>query len=452
MMDEVFWSDLLLALEDGHVVPVVGPGLVQVDTDTGPVSLGHFLARQLAIELAVAPERLPPNFDTNDVICAASNFQGDPNTLSRCMVRILDRLQIDPPEVLSQLASIDAFSLFINVSYDALLEAALLKARGDRPLVLAWKYGPTHDIPPGALPSAVVYHLFGLATPRTPFAITDGQVLEHMHNLLTSPSKPQCLLDRLRESHLLLLGVSFPDWLARLFIRLAREHPLWDSRSVMEIVTEPEGSENRLIGFLKRFSPRQTHVPPAVRPTDFVAELHRRWNLKHSAASRRLVSGMAPRPRGMEPGTVFLSYAREDREAATRLARLLVEQGIEAWMDDRLVPGDDYEDRILHHVRTCGAFIPLLSRHTANDAERWYRREWDMALDRLSAFRGTGRRFIFPVLLEGITEDELAPYAGEILRHQTSRLTDSGLTPDLYDQLRTAQRLYRRDLTRQPAT
>ena len=37
IIDEIFWSDLLLAIEDGHVVPVVGPGLIQVDTESGPV-------------------------------------------------------------------------------------------------------------------------------------------------------------------------------------------------------------------------------------------------------------------------------------------------------------------------------------------------------------------------------------------------------------------------------
>ena len=446
IIDEIFWSDLLLAIEDGHVVPVVGPGLIQVDTESGPVSLNHYLAQQLAIELGVQTECLPLNFDTNDVICATKDFQGDPSTFYRCMLRIVGRLQLDTPEVLYQLASIDAFGLFINVSYDSLLETALLETRGVNPIVLASKCGP-NDIPIANTSSAVVYHLFGLAKPRMHFAFTDGQQLEHMHYLLSSPSAPKVLLDRLRESHLLLLGVSFPDWLARLFIRLAREKPLWDSRSVMEIVTESDDSKNQLIGFLQRFSPRQTHIPKTVDPKAFVAELHSRWKSRRLSTSGHVVSVMPQKPKGMATGSVFLSYAREDREAAARIAKLFEEQRIEAWMDERLVPGDDYEDLILSRIRTCGAFIPILSKHTANDEERWFRREWGAALDRLSALRCTGRKFIFPILIGNITERELAPHAEEILRHQTTRLTEIGLIADLYEQLRDAQRLYRRDLT-----
>ena len=50
-----------------------------------------------------------------------------------------------------------------------------------------------------------------------PFAVTDGQMLELMHDIMVGPRRPDKLIAKLQESHLLILGVNFTDWLASLF-------------------------------------------------------------------------------------------------------------------------------------------------------------------------------------------------------------------------------------------
>lgn len=66
----------------------------------------------------------------------------------------------------------------------------------------------------------------------------------------------------------------------------------------------------------------------------------------------------------MNKPTVFLSYAREDLEKATRLCNDLTRAGIEVGFDqEKLLPGQDWKATIQEHVNSCEFFIVLLSMH-----------------------------------------------------------------------------------------
>ena len=60
--DELFWNDLLLAIEKGKVIPVVGPDLLTVQVDGVDLPLYVWLAQQLASRNKIAPVDLPPDF------------------------------------------------------------------------------------------------------------------------------------------------------------------------------------------------------------------------------------------------------------------------------------------------------------------------------------------------------------------------------------------------------
>ena len=58
-LDEDAWDDLLDFIEDRRVIPIVGPELLKVHTDTGPRLLYDWLAEKLAGRLGVDTSLLP---------------------------------------------------------------------------------------------------------------------------------------------------------------------------------------------------------------------------------------------------------------------------------------------------------------------------------------------------------------------------------------------------------
>lgn len=67
-------------------------------------------------------------------------------------------------------------------------------------------------------------------------------------------------------------------------------------------------------------------------------------------------------------GKVFISYAREDRDAARKLASLLEQQGFEVWWDWNLVGGADFRNEIHKHLDECQKAIVLWSRASTKSA------------------------------------------------------------------------------------
>ena len=47
-MDDDAWDDLLNYIEEKRVIPIIGPELLKVDTDTGPRLLYDWIAEKLA--------------------------------------------------------------------------------------------------------------------------------------------------------------------------------------------------------------------------------------------------------------------------------------------------------------------------------------------------------------------------------------------------------------------
>ena len=52
-LDEDAWDDLLNYIEERRVIPIIGPELLKVDTETGPRLLYDWVAERLAVKLGV---------------------------------------------------------------------------------------------------------------------------------------------------------------------------------------------------------------------------------------------------------------------------------------------------------------------------------------------------------------------------------------------------------------
>ncbi len=453
--EDVLWDDLLPAIEEGQVVPIVGRDLLMVETDSGTQPYHHLLAERIASELKIPTDRLPPDFETNDVVCAYKEFHGDPLAVRpQLVLKIIKDMQVQPPEALRLLAEIPNLTLFISTTFDTLLEEAITTARGRRPAVVA--YPPASNLIDydDALidqSGSLVFQMLGRVSVSSTFAVTEGQMLEQMHDFMAGEARPKKLIAKLQQSHLLILGVGFPDWLARFLLRLARSRPLWDSRMITEVIADGRVMQKEFAQFLQRFSPQQTHLYTKGSPVDFVRELNRRWFEAHPKTSPASPTPTASKekPADMSSGSIFISYAHEDEQSAFRLADGLTAAGLEVWIDRRLNPGDDFQNIISQYIRDCCAFVPLLSSNTQDDSPRWFRKEWAQAIQISSSYFGTDSSFLFPVVIDETPSNDLIEFRRNLFGRTAVRALKGDVPPELISQLDSAQKAYRKRNTRQ---
>src|SRR3984885_1271224 len=119
----------------------------------------------------------------------------------------------------------------------------------------------------------------------------------------------------------------------------------------------------------------------------------------------------------------FLSYASQDAGAAQALSKALRAAGIEVWFDQSELRGGDVWDRkIRQQIRDCAVFIPIISAHTQQRAEGYFRLEWRLAEQR-SHLMGRNRAFIVPVVLDAVAEKD-ADVPDSFLAVQWTRVPD----------------------------
>jgi len=103
---------------------------------------------------------------------------------------------------------------------------------------------------------------------------------------------------------------------------------------------------------------------------------------------------------------VFLSYASQDTQAAQRICEALRATGIEVWFDQsELRGGDAWDQMIRKQIKACAIFIPVISRHTHERREGYFRLEWNLAVDR-SRLISTTQAFLVPVVIDDTREDD----------------------------------------------
>lgn len=96
--------------------------------------------------------------------------------------------------------------------------------------------------------------------------------------------------------------------------------------------------------------------------------------------------------------TVFLSYARQDAQAVSRVADDLRRRGVELWMDRQdLVAGDEWLPQIEAAISKADFMLVFISNASLNSA--WVQREYQVAFQSQAKTGGTR---LIPVLLERV--------------------------------------------------
>ena len=141
--DEDAWDDLLNYIEERRVIPIIGPDLLRVQTDSGLRPLYVWLAEKLAARLSVDAASLPQPLSLNDVVCSYLGQRGRREEAYTRVRSIMREVDFDPPPALKQLADITDFDLFVTTTFDPLLEKAInLQRYGGQPTVEVIAYAP----------------------------------------------------------------------------------------------------------------------------------------------------------------------------------------------------------------------------------------------------------------------------------------------------------------------
>ena len=418
------WTRLLDYIQAGLVVPIVGRELLRTSIDGATQYVPAYLARQLCeragLSWTAELETLSdPIGKVVERLLESPRGRNWPYTaLFQLTTDLQDRTE--PPEAFAKLAEIP-FRLFVSTTSDSYLERAVNAARfggAPRTVVPPYALGSTADlVERGHAGPVTVFPLLGVANPSPDYAVTDEDVLEFVYQF-QAKGTPRGLLDALRQSHLLLIGSGFSDWLTRFLVRLAKPERLWASTTgqLTHFVADAAASGDPDLRAFLQHPLSDTEMFAVDTAAEFVDELHRRWKLRHPVAEPERPSAIrgaaapstASPPPALEPaaGGVFLSYAREDYDAACRVRDALDAAGIDVWFDKRgLETGHDYEQRIARQIARSHAFIVVISRTSLTDEPRFFRFEWREAEER-SKFVAFDLPYIMPVCIDDTSMDE----------------------------------------------
>jgi hypothetical protein len=409
---ERFWDVLLTKIEEGRVIPVIGPELVQMTSLQTVEPLETLIARRLADETGISQQGDDGKVSLHDVVARA--HRADPQEDYHAAVhRILKSIEPLTPAPLRALARITDFKLYVTLTFDSSVSRALDE---ERDLVSSAHrhigYAPNLrrvDLPSpiAQLDEPYVYALFGKSCSAPEFVISDEDVIEWVTALQDPDNRPVNLFDALRTHHILFLGCALPDWLLRLFLRMTREGRVSATRPSETLIDSAIPDQQRLVAFLDHFSPKTTILD--TDPASFAQELEQRWQRRKEQTPRALSQN---RPADLKAGGVFLSYASENIEAARTLHASLSGRQIDTWFDaSRLQSGASYDKIIERNIGLCGLFIILLSKTTQERLVHWqvtensspetkpyFLAEWELALARERLFEGSIE--IWPLTLD----------------------------------------------------
>jgi hypothetical protein len=463
------WDKLLINIEAGTVIPIVGRDLlyVQPDDASAPVRLYRFIATRLVEQLLQdfpgMPVGQPSDYTLNDAVCLCMRYGRNHFDICYNILEVLKEVIPWPaPVSLRQLAEISDFRLFVSTTFDPLLESTIKSVgtagQHTRPIVLAYDPKPpsgkaVEDLPvDGGRPEnqRLIYHLMGrLTVNASNVVISDEDLLEFVCALYSENQKrvPINLLNEFSKNHLLLLGCSFSDWLARFFLRAAKRRRLSAKpdderlRNIVEYVVDDYApQEKNLVLFLEQFW-TSTRIFRSGNVVEFVNELRRRWGERNPEKLAAAMNGeSAPiepaerLPETMPEGALFISYAREDSSVAERLHAEL--KGYPVWFDQaKMEAGDGWEGKIDQNIARCRFFMPLISRTTNRRMEGFFRREWNQAADRTRSMH-EDIRFILPVVIDD-TRAGTARVPKPFLRAHWWSLPDGEPTPDFMREIRS---------------
>jgi hypothetical protein len=406
LSDDYFWSELLDEIEVRRVRPVLGAQAVTLAPDDRLLS--SHAARELPIRLGIDPELLPPNPTLKQIAAAAILRSEDEPRFHPALREIVQAPDLAPGTILRCLAKLSLFPLFFTTTPDQLLERAL-SAGGRSVDVSAFHPRQPEDIRMGG--NLSIYHLLGMARNFPACAISSEDALDYAISFSRHLPDLRHLQQEFVGNSLLVIGLGLSDWLTQVLLRVALG-PRLDDRaggrwlaeltSLAELAEDPnESFPNSTVLFAHQ---RGGIYAISAEPVQFVLELEKRWT-RRQATTRVSSPTLPPEPK-LAQGSIFISYAQQDIQAAEQLCQQLRKSDLPVWFDRSPLQGGDDWARILYkNIESCALFVSLISRATESEVEAYYHRERAWAAERQQRF--PGEVFYLPVVADDLPFHEI---------------------------------------------
>jgi len=126
-----------------------------------------------------------------------------------------------------------------------------------------------------------------------------------------------------------------------------------------------------------------------------------------------------------------------------KLKTALEVEGVDVFFDrDQLKPGDDWEGKLRRNIHQCSLFVPVISRQTLTADRRFFRVEWNLALEeaRMASF-SSDEAFLLPVVIDDTPIDHQALPA-KFRTIQCRVLPGGQPTREFVDQIKQLYRKY----------
>ena len=406
-MNDDFWDDLLAHIRQRVLVPVVGPDVTIVENENGDQTFSTLIGQRLVERWNLSVSPGPTTMDEAVAAFVRERGQDEIERLYRVINDIIVEVDPEPADALRDLAAIDDLRMFVSTTPDRVLAKAINEVRFQgRPITRELSFSPnqstseqSRNAQPASTTETVVLNLYGQAASTPQYAIHEEDRLEWMHALLSDrASLPDWVSYQLKEHPLLYIGCEIPDWLGRFLLRMSSNSRLSMERIPFFLAGCSASREPSLSSFFTTYCRKTLVQQMDMEPAAFVAELRERWQ-KQVGTRPAEVGAPAVAPPTDTP-TIFISYMREDADAARRVYDAITSLGGDVWFDERrLRPGDAWEREILNSIgRNVRLFVPIISANTEQVDEGYVFKEWAEAADRAREI--PSRRFIVPVVID----------------------------------------------------
>lgn len=390
---EYFWDDLLDLMEQGRILPIVGEKCITFGPDDQ--SLYPWLARELAASLSLEPDVLGQSPTLRSVSTQFLLSGGLLRGVYPRLARILRDSFLTPGNSLKQLASIDAFRLYLSTTLDPLLKQAIDECRfrgQSRTETVAFSLScQVNDLPAPArdLSTPTVFHLFGRATPGSDeYVLTEEDLLEFLVALPRSLNTSLRHLSReLQSMAVLTLGLDYTDWVMRILLRILKQEHFSGIRERIWLIEEAAMTDRASMVLF--FGECGANLQVIYQPlAAFCAELAGRWEARRATHSRTALEDEPSAHELSAEGLIFISYACEDEAAARQIKADLEAAGGLVFFDrQRLARTQIWEDALRDQVRRCSVFIAVISAFTEASVASYFHLERHFAAIRARSFR-----------------------------------------------------------------
>lgn len=377
-----------------NIVPVIGPEFL-VDDQTYP---GIHNPEKILLKIISRKLNKEDSVDFPELIFDRETKR---EHVAQEIIDQIKEYKFTPSKVLKDFLQLLQFPFVITTSFTSVVEDAMKEIWGNVKVKI-FDNDPSHKgaaeiISQDDFKAPTIYYMFGKAFhDNSPFVITDTDMLLFCRAWMDPSCRPERFLSVLRTKYLLFMGNGYSDWLYR-FIWLSLKGVVAGEFGKKPGAQIDSDSDEQLMRFIKRIDAYTLTDPYRV-----IQEIKDRTENDIFGSSKddlKFTSAIK--------SDVFISYSWTNKDLAEKLYLALKKAGLSVWYDKlNLGLADEFMEEIKKGIKWARCFVPLVTKDMEGETkdEHTYRDEWDLA--RTIQNRAPGRKFIIPIIEEGMDIDK----------------------------------------------